>query len=675
MSFTGIRILAPVVAVLSLLASASAQMLFDDREVTIFSLEDVESRRQALIDFVWGAEGFPRDQLPLRMIRDDLSPVEGLAGLDRTDTLVVEMHRGIHSYAHHFIPTTSNGRLVVLHHGHAPSFDDSTAHDDVSYGMRRVLEGLLGDGYSVLAVYMTRKADFKTSVTIIDDGGPLAHEDLFFLPENQPPSGSPMRYLLEPVAVYLNYLSTRSGTDDFPHYRDFSFVGFSGGGWTSTVYSALDPRIGLSISVGGSIPLYLRGGGAIGDVEQTLPEFYSIAGYPDLYVLAAHGDGRKHINVLNRWDTCCFSETHHDLILAGGLSYDESLREYEAKVRNALGILGNKESFRVEIDEPALTHTVTWDAIYDTILPELNHGRRYIAATGSEIVARGSGGRPAVMINGGWIPSRLGEIYGTPALLRGAAGINDMIFRTPGNDLVYVTRPPFLWSRPRTVTDRVVSDPAAASRGPGTFDVVVFRHDYRLYHYGFSDGDFNERLVSEDVRGLGQPIMMASEGRLDVFFRGWDRQLYHASLIGDGEWVVKDIGGRTVDLPAAVRTDDGSIRAYARNAEGRLLEAVLAPNQMQWGEWHPVPGGSAPPLTGSPAAIVRNGAVIVASRDQDGGLALFTFSKGRWNYADLGGSMIGSPTASAAGFYARSPEAELVVLQDLEWISLGGSLD
>lgn len=134
------------------------------------------------------------------------------------------------------------------------------------------------------------------------------------------------------------------------------------------------------------------------------------------------------------------------------------------------------------------------------------------------------------------------------------------------------------------------------------------------------------------------------------------------------------MGGRTVDLPAAVRTDDGSFRAFARDAEGRLLEAVLAPNQMQWGEWRAVPA-AAPPLTGSPAAIVRKGAVTVASRGRDGRLALFTYSKGRWSYADLGGSMVGSPTASAAGFYARSPEAELVVLQDLTWISLGGSLD
>ena len=48
---------------------------------------------------------------------------------------------------------------------------------------------------------------------------------------------------------------------------------------------AVDPTIRYSFPVAGSIPLYLRTGGSVGDKEQYLEEFYRIAGYPDLYVL------------------------------------------------------------------------------------------------------------------------------------------------------------------------------------------------------------------------------------------------------------------------------------------------------------------------------------------------------------------------------------------------------
>ena len=55
--------------------------------------------------------------------------------------------------------------------------------------------------------------------------------------------GKRNQILLEPVATVLNYLETQSHAGSFPAIRDISMVGLSGGGWTTTVYAALDPRI------------------------------------------------------------------------------------------------------------------------------------------------------------------------------------------------------------------------------------------------------------------------------------------------------------------------------------------------------------------------------------------------------------------------------------------------
>jgi hypothetical protein len=53
---------------------------------------------------------------------------------------------------------------------------------------------------------------------------------------------------------------------------------------------------------------------SIGDWEQrkhTLPDFYGIAGYLDMYVMAATGPRRRQLQILNRFDPCCFSGVGH----------------------------------------------------------------------------------------------------------------------------------------------------------------------------------------------------------------------------------------------------------------------------------------------------------------------------------------------------------------------------
>ena len=41
-------------------------------------------------------------------------------------------------------------------------------------------------------------------------------------------------------------------------YKRVVMVGLSGGGWTTTVAAAIDPRIDLSIPVAGSLPFAMR---------------------------------------------------------------------------------------------------------------------------------------------------------------------------------------------------------------------------------------------------------------------------------------------------------------------------------------------------------------------------------------------------------------------------------
>jgi len=86
----------------------------------------------------------------------------------------------------------------------------------------------------------------------------------------------------------------------------------------------------VSAPVAGSLPLDLRYGGSVGDGEQMLPAIYnSIAGYRDLYMLGAYGYRRKHIQILNQTDSCCFSDLQWTD--PGGL--DRAINAYQSDIQ------------------------------------------------------------------------------------------------------------------------------------------------------------------------------------------------------------------------------------------------------------------------------------------------------------------------------------------------------
>ena len=81
-----------------------------------------------------------------------------------------------------------------------------------------------------------------------------------------------MRYFVEPVVLTINHLLSLG-------YKNIFMMGKSGGGWTTTVAAAVDPRISASFPIAGSVPLDLRVGAYahadIGDYEQKVQKPYN----------------------------------------------------------------------------------------------------------------------------------------------------------------------------------------------------------------------------------------------------------------------------------------------------------------------------------------------------------------------------------------------------------------
>ncbi len=173
--------------------------------------------------------------------------------------------------------------------------------------------------------------------------------------------GNPLKVFFEPLWIGLNYLQSKSSLDDFPIYTHFDMTGLSGGGWTTMVYAAIDPRIRKSIPVAGGFPLYIPTVRPVRDYEQFRPErFYQLAGSPDLNVMGAAGRSRSQVQILNRRDDCCFGQTQHDA-WAAGKSWDVAVRDHERAVQTAAGTVGTGGS-RIVIDETSVHHMISRQA-------------------------------------------------------------------------------------------------------------------------------------------------------------------------------------------------------------------------------------------------------------------------------------------------------------------------
>lgn len=323
----------------------------DDSRIVIESASDAVDLRNDLLEFLWGRNHLPDTQPSIR--KNVRSPIANLRGHSRVDDLRVTVDGVAIGKAFHFVPVTRNGELVIVHAGHGcASLDDGLDLENGGGGMARTIAALLAEGYGVAAVHMPRQRPD-------DCGTGEVHTPLF---DNGVPQG--MRYFLEPVAAVINALTTGPNA-----YGAVQMVGLSGGGWTTVLYSALDTRIRNSVSVAGSMPLYLRTGESRGDIEQSVPEFYSIAGYPDLYVLAASEASRSHTQIFIANDNCCFAAFD----FPDAAAFEPSIREYETRVKAALTASGGG-TFELHIDPHTPHHTISRSMLQTYFLPALRRG-------------------------------------------------------------------------------------------------------------------------------------------------------------------------------------------------------------------------------------------------------------------------------------------------------------
>ena len=308
-----------------------------DSLIKIDDKSDIDQKRNFLTEFFWDVGSLQRviDKSPLPQVEYDISDsrYSDFQNLNRIDKLTVEMEYGINSISYLFIPEVSNEKLILYHQGHGGDF--ILGQETIQFFLNR--------DFTVLASTMPLVGMNNQPIVEIDGFGKIkliSHEQLNLLKTN---GFNPMRLFIDPIQINLTFLHKEYA------FQQYSIIGISGGGWTTVIYSAIDERISDSFSVAGSMPFYLRVNDRdIGDYEQTNIDLYQNVNYLELYVLSAYGDGRKHIQIFNKNDPCCFS----------GNGYET----YEFVIKDKISQLG-KGNFQIFIDDTHNEHKISDTAL------------------------------------------------------------------------------------------------------------------------------------------------------------------------------------------------------------------------------------------------------------------------------------------------------------------------
>ena len=262
--------------------------------IDIDNIDDIKLKKSNLTKYLWQTNSLP-DTLP-DTIKQNIAwygydDYLKNSNFDRIEIFEIIMDYGVSSNPHIFFPENSNNKLIIYHRGHDGNF--WLGKDTISY--------FLKEGFTVLAFSMPLVGDNNQPVVNLGKFGKikLEHHDDFELLETS--TFSPIKFFIEPIIISLNYI------DENYNFDSYYMVGISGGGWTTTLSAAIDDRISKSYSVAGTSPFFMRSGlNDLGDYEQRVSSLYQITNYLELYVLASYGEERKHHQIYNKFDKCCF---------------------------------------------------------------------------------------------------------------------------------------------------------------------------------------------------------------------------------------------------------------------------------------------------------------------------------------------------------------------------------
>lgn len=220
--------------------------------------------RERAIGKIWKG----RDRLPRRL------------AVHRNGFLRVKLPWGFVSRSPLFFPLRWNGDFMLVHAGHSPS-----GWHSYQYAVDQYLEA----GFAVVGMSMPYAGDNRWPAVVC--GLPVegtGHNNMRCLETDV---RSPLELFLTPPVAVVNWIFAR-----YPK-AGIHMNGVSGGGWTTSIVCALDPRLELCASIAGDTPLYAND---YWEWEYRHGRLNRVMNFLDMYVLGACQNDR--IQILHRGD-------------------------------------------------------------------------------------------------------------------------------------------------------------------------------------------------------------------------------------------------------------------------------------------------------------------------------------------------------------------------------------
>ena len=311
--------------------------------IDISNENDVKQKRAEAINHIWKiGNDIPKANFPELIEKNiDDNRFDDIVNLQQIDKLTIDMKYDVNSIAYHFIPIESNNKIIIYVQGHDGGFVLG----------KKTIEYFLREGYSIISfsmplIGMNNQPIIETEVGKIKFS---SHKYFEFL---EAKNFSSLIYFFEPINSSLNYLEKNFD------YAEYNAIGISGGGWTVTLYSAIDERISNTFSIAGGVPFFMRSlDKNFGDYEQRFNEFYQISNYLEFYLMASLGDDRKYVQIFNKFDPCCFS--------------GDQFYIYEDDIKNKISTI-DEGYFTIYVDEKTRLHEIS-DFSLDKINTELKN--------------------------------------------------------------------------------------------------------------------------------------------------------------------------------------------------------------------------------------------------------------------------------------------------------------
>jgi peptidoglycan/xylan/chitin deacetylase (PgdA/CDA1 family) len=228
------------------------------------------------------------------------------------------------------------------------------------------------------------------------------------------------------------------------------------------------------------------------------------------------------------------------------------------------------------------------------------------------------------------------------ALVADTGGFDHAFYRGQDGAVYQRTFRDGVWSAETGIGGEIVGAPAAALAG-ATLVVAARGSDGALWLRTQDQGTWGPWESLGGVLAAAPAVIGDPTGRIDVFVRGINNQIYTRARPPGGSWSSwASIGSGAASGPAAVRVGASGIEVYVARTDHTIWGSSRS--AAGWSAWQPLGGvsHSAPAATSNP----KSGTVSVFVRGTNNMLYLKQRKAGTWTgWQRLGISLIDAPAA------------------------------